>query len=297
MLNLTPSHLTQSRLTVSSLTMSRRGLIALLSGVTLLSACATREPALEHAPAPVTAPVTAQVRNTLAPTGTLRVAVYVGSPTSMVIDARSGQKVGVAVELGREMAQRLGVPLELKEFQRVAEVLDALKTGQADFTFTNATAERAQLLDFTAPLVDLELGYLVPATSPLQNLDDIDQAGRRVGVSQGSSSQGTLTRSFKQAQVVPVASLKAGAAMLTAGQLDAFATNKAVLFEMADSLPGARVLSGRWGLEHLAMAVPKGREAGLAFVREMAHDVQAKGQLAAIITRAGLRGTAQAASD
>ena len=263
----------------------RRTWLAALGSVVLLAACATS--------APDSPPVAPSVRQTLAPTGTLRVAVYAGSPTSMVTDARTGAPVGVAVELGQAMAQRLQVPFELKVFQRVAEVLDALKTGQADFTFTNATAERAQVLDFTAPLIDLELGYLVPAASSLQRLEQIDQSGRRVGVSQGSSSQGTLTRSFKQARVVPVASLKAGAEMLTAGQLDAFATNKAVLFEMSDTLPGARVLPGRWGLEHLAMAVPKGREAGLDFLREWAQDVQANGRLAAIVTRAGLRGTAK----
>jgi polar amino acid transport system substrate-binding protein len=47
--------------------------------------------------------------------------------------------------------------------------------------------------------------------------------------------------------------------MLSQGRLNAFATNKAILFEMSDSLPGSRVLDGRWGVEHLAIAIPKNR--------------------------------------
>jgi len=222
------------------------------------------------------------------------VGVYPGSPTSMVTDAKTGQKVGVAYELGRELARQLGLPFEPVEFRRVAEVIDAMKAGTVDFTFTNASAARAKLVDFTEPLIDLELGYLVLPGSPLQNLADVDRPGMRIGVSQGSTSQGTLTQAYKTATVVPVASLKIGAEMLTQGQLHAFATNKAILFEMADGLPGARVLDGRWGLEHLAIAVPKGRERGLPFVRTFAAQAQTSGRLQAIVQQAGLRGTAPA---
>ena len=45
-------------------------------------------------------------------------------------------------------------------------------------------------------------------------------------------------------------------------QLDAFATNKPILFEMSDGIPGSRILDGRWGVEHVAVAIPRGREIG-----------------------------------
>ena len=70
----------------------------------------------------------------------------------------------------------------------------------------------------------------------------------RIGVSQGSTSQGVLTRELKQARVVAAASLQVAGEMLQRREIDAFATNKAILFELADRVPGARVLDGRWGL-------------------------------------------------
>jgi polar amino acid transport system substrate-binding protein len=60
---------------------------------------------------------------------------------------------------------------------------------------------------------------------------------------------------------------------------------------MADSLPGYRLLDGRWGAENLAIAVPKGRTAGMAFLRQFAQDAQASGRLQSMVTQAGLRGT------
>lgn len=238
-------------------------------------------------------PADPQVRATLAPSGTLQVGVYPGSPTSMVRDPVSGEKLGVAYSLGQQLGRRLGVPVQVVEFERLAQVLDALKTGSIDFTFTNATEARARDIDFTPPLLQLELGYLVPPGSALQSLDEIDRPGMRVGVAQGSSSQGALARRFTSAVVVPAASLQQARDMLAQGQLDAFATNKGILFEIADQLPGARVLDGRWGLENMAIAIPKGREAGLPYLRQFAQD--ASGQLLPyIVSRAGLRGTSPA---
>jgi len=237
-------------------------------------------------------PASLEVRQALAPTGNLRVGVYLGSPTSWVKDSKTGESVGIALDLGKEMAKRMNVPVQVIEFDRVALVLDALKEGKVDMTFTNATAVRAKDMDFTKPLVRLELGYLVAAQSALKNVQNVDQPGMKVGVSQGSSSQGVLTQLYKNAKVVPADSLAKAQTLLNTQQIDAFATNKGILFEMSDTLPGSRVLEGRWGLENLAIAIPKGRDVGRTFVQEFANQAERNGFLAKALQRSGLRGTA-----
>lgn len=236
----------------------------------------------------------ADMRRVLAPSGKLRVGVYPGSPTSMIQDASSGQRKGVTYDLGTELAKRLGVPFEAVVFQRVAEVVDALKSGQVDFTITNASPARVKDLDFTPTVLDLELGYLVLSGSPVSALASVDRPGIRVGVSEGSTSFSTLSREFKNATVVPAPSLKSAMEMLSQKTIDAFATNKAILFEMSDELPNSRVLAGRWGLEHLAMAIPKGRDAAMPYLRKFAEDAKSEGLVQRVVERAGLRGTVKA---
>lgn len=264
-------------------TVSRRLSLAwLLSTAALLAACAGLTP-----------PADPVARQALAPTGVLRIGVYPGSPTSLVRDARTGKSAGVALELGQALGQQLGVPVQVVEFSRLALVLDGVKAGTVDVTFTNATEVRARDMDFTDPLIRLELGLLVPPQSTL-SVNEVDRNGIRVGVAQGSSSQGALGRLYKNATVVPAASLAVAQQMLKRGELNAFATNKGILFEMADELPGYRVLDGRWGLESLAIAIPKGREAGMPYLRQFARDAQSSGRLQAIVAAAGLRGLARA---
>ncbi|MET0869218.1 MAG: transporter substrate-binding domain-containing protein [Pseudorhodoplanes sp.] len=231
-----------------------------------------------------------QAAQILAPGGKLRVGVYLGSPTSMVRQGGSGEAHGIAYDLGRELAKRLGVAFEPVIHRRVAEVLDAMKSGNVDFTVTNATPARAQDVDFSQPLFSLELGYLVPAGSVMLTAADVDKPGRRIGVSQGSTSERTLPKMLTQAVIVPAPSLKDAVQMLNDGRLDAFATNKSILFEMSDDMPGAKVLDGRWGVEHMAAAVPKGREGAHDDVRKFVAEIQKIGLLSQAIKQSGLRG-------
>ena len=82
--------------------------------------------------------------------------------------------------------------------------------------------------------------------------------------------------------------------MLERRELDAYATKKPTLFEMSDQMPDARVLDGRWGEEHIAVAIPKGRDSGMEYVRRFVEDVQSNGLLAKAVAQAGLRGSMEA---
>ena len=238
-----------------------------------------------------------EVQQVLAPTGKLKVGLYPGTPTSILTDAQPGGPRGVGYDLGKEVARRLGVPFEPVVFSKNAEVLEAVKTGQVDMAFTNASAARAKEMDFGPPYLEIELGYLVPQGSPVSKLGDIDARGRRIGVTTGSSSDGVLSRDLKSAEVVRAANFGIAIDMLAAAQLDAFATNKATLFEMVEKLPGSKVLDGRWGIERHAIAIPKGRGQGRAFVDKFTEDAKSEGLVKAAIARAGLRGAMTSGSN
>lgn len=233
---------------------------------------------------------TPEIRHALAPSGTLRVGVYNGSPFSLIRDPASGETKGVAVEFGRALAARLGIACELVEFPRIAQVLEGMKTGRVDLTLANATPARANDYDWTQPLLLIELGYLVLPGSPVTSITGIDRPGIRIGVTEGGTTNRELAHALKHAQVVPAATMKAAVEMLSQHSIDAYTTNKANLYQMSDGLPGSRVLDGRWGLERLAIAIPKGRAQGMAYLRAFVDEAIAGGLVARASQRAGLRG-------
>ena len=236
-----------------------------------------------------TAP-TPEARQALAPTGKLRVGLQLGSPHNVIRDPVSGEMKGVAFDLGKELARRLGVPFEPVLYPAVGVLLDSGKSGAWDVAFVGFSPARAKEWDFTALHLEIEFGYLVPSGSPISTMADVDRPGIRVAVQEKSQPEAFLSRTLKNAEVIRASSLAATLEMLKSGKADAIFSIKPSLFEASDQLPGSRVLDGRPGIDPHAMAVPKGREPGLAYARRFIEEAKSEGLVTAAIARAGIRG-------
>ena len=232
----------------------------------------------------------AEVVNALAPTGKLRVGLYPGSPTSIIAGEAGAPARGVGYELGAALAREAGVPFDPQVMKSNNEVLEAVKAGRVDLVFTNATTARAEFIDFTPAAMRIEKGYLVPPASSERDASGLDRAGVRIGYSKGSTTATELGHVLKHASLVEQPSIGEAVHALGEGRLDAFATNKAILFQMSDQLAGSRVLDGRWGEESIALGIPKGRAAALAFVTRFAKEQAQSGAVRQAAERAGLRG-------
>jgi polar amino acid transport system substrate-binding protein len=231
-------------------------------------------------------------RQALAPTGKLRVALYLGAPASIVRGATPDESKGLGFDLGKELARRIGVPFEPVLYPSPGAIVGGLKAGEWDLTFFGPTPERESVLNFTAPFLVIEHGYLVPAGSSISTIDAIDRPGIRIGAPQGGSVNAFLARTIKNAAVITSPSVPAGEEMLKSGKVDAFAANKANLYQLADKMPGSRVLDGRIGVDEVAIALPKGRETGMAYLQKYIAAAKSEGLIEASVKRAGLRGAA-----
>jgi hypothetical protein len=86
------------------------------------------------------------------------------------------------------------------------------------------------------------------------------------------------------ANAVAIPTIKEAPKFFFAKELDAFATNKPILYELADELPGSRVLAGRSAVENVAIAISKGRKLGYAFLRTFTDNVKKKSRGDSAIT-------------
>jgi polar amino acid transport system substrate-binding protein len=232
----------------------------------------------------------ADARAVLAPTGKLRVGVYLGNPLSAVRDPDSQQLKGAAMELGQHLARRLDVPFEAVAYPSVGALLEGAKSNQWDVAQFQSSPARAKEFDFTPPVVEIELGYLVPGASRLASAEGVDAAGTRIAVQENSQAGAILSRQLTRASLVPVGGLAAAVDAVKSGRADAIATVKPSLFELARQFPGSRVLEGRFARESIAMAIPRGREAGMPFLREFVESAKSQGLVATAIERSGARG-------
>ena len=233
---------------------------------------------------------TAEVRQAIAPTGKLRVALFATNAVHVIKDPATGQMKGVGHDLGRELAERLGVPFEPVLYTEFGSLLDGAKSNAWDVAFMGITDERLQFLEFTGRHVSTEIGFLVPPGSAIGSTQDVDRSGVRVAAIARGTPDVEMTRRLRNAAVVRVQSAPAALELLQSGKVEAYAALKPVVLGLAAKNPGARVLDAP-GTDDAAMALPKGRgPAAMAYARSFIAEAKRDGKVAQAIERAGLKG-------
>lgn len=235
------------------------------------------------------------VRSELAPTGTLRVGINLSNFLLTRTDPGTGEHGGVAVDLGRELARRLGVSAQIIAYESPGKLADAAKTGVWDVGFLGAEPQRANEIDFTAAYVEIEATYLIPPGSAIRTIADVDREGVRIAISGKSAYDLYLTRNLKHAQLVRETGADNVFKRFVEDKLDAIAGLKPRLITDQQNLPGSRILDGRFTAVQQAIGTPKGRPAGSQYLREFAEDVKRSGLVAQLIEKNNVRGLTVAA--
>src|SRR2546428_4374855 len=224
-------------------------------------------------------------RSELAPTGKLRVGINYQNFLLVNKNPAGGEYSGIAVDLGRELGRRLGVPVELVPFETAGKLADAVKAGAWDVAFLANEPVRANEIAFSSAYLEIEAGYLVPAGSPIRSIEDVDREGVRVAVNAKSAYDLYLARNLQRAKLFRAPTVDASYQLFVADKLDVLAGLKPRLVMDAEKLPGSRVLEGRFSAVQQSIGPPHGRPPGAQDLREFAEDAKASGFVAQAIER------------
>ena len=237
--------------------------------------------------------VPSQARADLAPTGKLRIALL-PLPHIAVRDKDSGDFKGVVVDLSHELARRLNVPVEFVTVNSNVSAVDHIKNGEADFTFLVALQPLAAQIDFGPTYIEYETSFLVPASSPIRGLQDIDAPGFRIIVPDKGVAEAKLSQILKRAKLigVPIAigSANRVVEMLKSGEADAYSNLTHLLSLTQAELSGWRIVPGSYMMTVFSIGYPKGSPAGAAYANQFIDEMKKSGFIQQAIERANLKG-------
>lgn len=259
---------------------ARRAALA-LAGVVLLAGCGVMppQPSVDKA-----------VVRALAPDGKLRAAINFGNPILANKDEKTGEPVGVSVDLARELGRRLNVPVELVTFNAAGKVVEAVTANDVSIAFVAIDPLRAVSTFYTAPYVVIEGAYLVRNESPLKANEEVDRTGIRVAAAKGSAYDLYLSRELKNAKIVHAATSQSVTDTFLAQNLEAAAGVKQQLQMDAARVPGMRLLPGRFMVINQAMGTPISRAAAGEYLKAFIEEMKASGFVAASLSRHGIQG-------
>lgn len=240
---------------------------------------------------PFTDLAAADMSQSLAPTGVLRVAINLGNPILARKDPQTGEPVGVSVDLATELAKRLQTSLTLIPVDSAGKSVELVTREQADLGFFAIDPVRGQGIRFTPAYVQIEGSYLVRQDSPLQSNDEVDRTEHRVVVGKGSAYDLFLTRELKQAQLVRTATSPEVVPFFVKNSYEVAAGVKQQLESDARATPGLRLLAGRFMVIEQAMGAPKSRsESAHAQLSQFVETMKSSGFVAASLKRHSIDG-------
>jgi polar amino acid transport system substrate-binding protein len=232
-------------------------------------------------------------KSELAPTGKLRVGINYGN-FLLVTKHSETEYTGIAVDLGRELGQRLGAPVDLVPFATAGKLADAVKAGAWDVAFLGNEPQRATEIAFSPAYLEIEATYLVPAGSTIRSIDEVDRKGVRIATAVNSAYDLYLSRNLKHATLVRANAIQGSYDAFVKDKLEVLSGLKPRLLDDARTLPGSRVLDGRFTVVQQSVGTPQGRPAAASYLSEFAKDVKTSGFVAEAIARHKVRGVSVA---
>jgi polar amino acid transport system substrate-binding protein len=192
--------------------------------------------------------------------------------------------------MGRALADRIGVPVKYVTFPGPGQLADAATQDVWDIGLIGAEPQRAETIAFTPAYCEIEATYLVPASSPLKSMADIDAPGVRIAVS-GRAAYGLwLERNIKRAELVRTDTIDSSTEIFTRDKLEVLAGLKPKLIADQEQIAGSRIIDGNFMTVQQAIGTPKKNTKAPAFLRDFVEEAKASGLVAQFIERHKVRG-------
>jgi len=233
------------------------------------------------------------LKDEIAPTGKLRVAIAISPAGGAFWSTKNeaGGYAGVPVDLGKEMAAQLGVPVEYVAHQNSGQIVDAVSKGTWDVTFLPKDPEREAKMSF-GPIYEVaDATYIIRPGLAVASFEALDHPNFKVAAVNNTTTMRGAVAHLKNAQVTGYQTYDEIFELLKNGEVDAFALSRDQLNAMSKKIPGTRVLDETFKQTVTAVAVPPNHPLALAFATKFMTDATSNGTLRKAYDNNGLKDT------
>jgi polar amino acid transport system substrate-binding protein len=182
----------------------------------------------------------------------------------------------------------LGLGVRYVTYASPSSLADAVGRDEWDVALIGAEPQRAEAIAFTPAYAEIEATYLVPPGSPLTSIADVDRPGVRIAVTEGTAFGLWLDRNIRHAELVPAATMDETLQLFLRDGADTLAGLRARLVTDARSLPGSRMLDGRFMTVQQAIGIPRQHAAIVPYLAAFVDHARASGLVAELIRRHGV---------
>lgn len=231
-----------------------------------------------------------QPASVLAPGGVLRVGLNHSNFLLVNSGSSSDAPTGIAPDLAREIARRMKLPIRFLGYQNPTSLAEAVHSAEWDIAFLAAETSREDLIRFSPAYLAIESTYMVPANSPIRELQEVDTSGVRISVVTNSAYELWLRKNLKHATLIHAKTLDESFKLFVDQKIEALAGLRPRLVLDAAKLAGSRVLNGGFTSVQQSIGVARYRTEEAAYISKFVTEVTSSGLVNELITRHKIAG-------
>ena len=213
--------------------------------------------------------------------GELVVGVLGTDEPNSYIDAKTRELVGYEVDLGRAVAQKIGVKPVFKQITLAARIPE-LQQGHVDLLAASLThnKEREAQIDFSVTTFVANQQVMVKANSPFKDVPDL--AGKRVATAKGSSMEVNIKKAVPTVTVVSFDTSPQALVAMQQGKTVAFVNDEMSLVramvQLGDQRKDYKLLPTIISIEPLALGIKKGEASFKKVVDDTLREMESNGK-------------------
>jgi polar amino acid transport system substrate-binding protein len=231
------------------------------------------------------------ITSEIAPTGKLRVAMNAGTPVLLMRTADEKITGGVGLEVGKFIADRLGVQFELLPYPDASRYTQSFGKGEWDIGLGARTSLVAEKADFIADLLLNDYWYVAAPGHEFADAAQVDRPGVKIGVGQDSTADQFLSRTLKSAELVRRSGADQSIEAMHSGQVHVWAASASNIEQLAARIPGAKIVPGTFMSDRSMVILPKGRSsAAQAKIAEIVNEAKKMGVVRKALEQTGVKG-------
>ncbi|MGM9604473.1 MAG: transporter substrate-binding domain-containing protein [Faecousia sp.] len=249
-------------------------ILTVLLAVTLLASFLTGC-GRKQAASPTDAPPVYRTLEQIQSSGTVNIGVFSDKSPFGYVD-ENGEYQGYDVYFANRIGQDLGVKVNFISTE-AANRIEYLETGKVDIVLANftVTEERAQVVDFALPYMNVALGVVSPDGAVITGLEDIGAEDAVIVIS-GTTAETYLEKNHPDIKLQKFDTYAAAKTAFENGTGVAWANDNTEVIAFAIENPGYTVgIPSLGSADTIAPAVTKGNETLLTWLNE---EIKALGQ-------------------
>jgi polar amino acid transport system substrate-binding protein len=235
-------------------------------------------------------PMPAGMIKRLAPGGVLRAGINLSNFLLVSNRTADGGPAGVSPDIAKAIADHLGLAVSYVPYPSPGVLADAAVKDEWDIGLIGAEPQRAEVISFTPAYAEIEATYLVPAGSPIHTIDEVDRPGTRIAVT-GRTAYGLwLDRNIRNAELSRTSTFDETLKDFREQKMEALAGLRPKLITDAATLPGARILTGRFMAVQQAIGTPKAKQDAIPYLTRFLEAARTSGFVGDLIRKHGVQG-------